>query len=271
MNQTTKYSQPETAQATEIEIHYKIAGGTETSWKLQYKLASANGWTNPEITLNTTPAYTITGLAAGTDYEVRVKAVCGSGNESDWAESVAFTTSTEPVETCNMPTNVTVADIDKQSITLTWDANGAEKWAVQYRKQGATVWTLGSNNITAATYTIGGLEEATVYEYQVQAICDGTTSEWTQVASQTTGIDSRLLESIKLYPNPASDYVEVRVSDNDVKMSRLEVYDVYGKLLNEVEVIDNPTRINVSSLSNGMYYVRVITENGVATKNFIKR
>ena len=247
------------------------AGGNETSWKLQYKLASANGWTNPEVTVNTTPSYTITGLTAGTDYEVRVKAVCGSGNESVWTSSASFTTLNEDQEPCNAPTNVTVTDFGKNSITITWDANGAEKWAAQYRKQGSTAWTMGSNNITSPTYTFSGLEEATVYEYQVQAVCDGTTSAWSQTGSHSTGIDSRLMNSLSLYPNPATNHVDVLVSDNDVTVSRLEVYDVYGKLLNEVEVVDNPTRIDVSSLASGVYFVKVITGEGVATKTFVKK
>ncbi|MBR6334403.1 MAG: T9SS type A sorting domain-containing protein, partial [Bacteroidales bacterium] len=30
-------------------------------------------------------------------------------------------------------------------------------------------------------------------------------------------------------------------------------------------------RINVSGLADGMYYVRVTTDSGVVTKNFVKR
>ncbi|MDY6347906.1 MAG: T9SS type A sorting domain-containing protein, partial [Bacteroidales bacterium] len=66
-------------------------------------------------------------------------------------------------------------------------------------------------------------------------------------------------------------HVDVLVSDNSVNVSRLEVYDVYGKLLNEVEVVDNPTRIDVSSLASGVYFVKVITGEGVATKTFVKK
>ncbi|MBR6175960.1 MAG: T9SS type A sorting domain-containing protein, partial [Bacteroidales bacterium] len=56
-----------------------------------------------------------------------------------------------------------------------------------------------------------------------------------------------------------------------LNVTMMEVYDVYGKLINTVNVIDNPTRINVSSLANGMYFVRVTTEAGSVTKTFVKR
>ena len=58
---------------------------------------------------------------------------------------------------------------------------------------------------------------------------------------------------------------------NNVQCLGVEVFDVFGKLINTVNVVDNPTRINVSGLANGMYFVRVTTEEGVVTKNFIKR
>jgi hypothetical protein len=61
----------------------------------------------------------------------------------------------------------------------------------------------------------------------------------------------------------------VRVDEFNV--TNMEVYDVYGKLINTVNVIDNPTRINVSNLAAGMYFVRVTTEQGVATKSFVKK
>ncbi|MBQ1819679.1 MAG: T9SS type A sorting domain-containing protein, partial [Bacteroidales bacterium] len=75
---------------------------------------------------------------------------------------------------------------------------------------------------------------------------------------------------VNLYPNPAKEYVDIRV-DGDLNVTMMEVYDVYGKLINTVNVIDNPTRINVSSLANGMYFVRVTTEKGMVTKTFVKR
>jgi hypothetical protein len=51
----------------------------------------------------------------------------------------------------------------------------------------------------------------------------------------------------------------------------MEVFDVYGKLINTVNVIDNLTRINVNGLADGMYFVRVTTDNGTVTKTFVKK
>ena len=86
----------------------------------------------------------------------------------------------------------------------------------------------------------------------------------------TTGIESWLENSVSLYPNPAKEYVDIRV-DGDLNVTAMEVYDVYGKLINTVNVVDNPTRINVSGLADGMYFVRVTTEKGRVTKSFFNK
>ena len=51
----------------------------------------------------------------------------------------------------------------------------------------------------------------------------------------------------------------------------LHVFDVYGKLLQIVPVTSEITTVNVSNLANGMYFVRVVTEEGMVTKTFVKK
>ena len=89
-----------------------------------------------------------------------------------------------------------------------------------------------------------------------------------------TGI-GRLLESVTVYPNPTKDYVNVQCTMNDVHCSGIEVIDMYGKVIyTVVETMCTsslPTRINVSNLAAGMYFVRVTTDQGTVTKTFVKR
>ena len=51
----------------------------------------------------------------------------------------------------------------------------------------------------------------------------------------------------------------------------VEVYDVFGKLIRTVNADGGLTRVNVSDLAPGMYFVRVATDKGAVTKQFVKR
>ena len=55
-----------------IDVQW-FANGVESSWKVEYKLPADTSWTS--VTVNASP-YTITGLSAGTAYNVRVGAIC---------------------------------------------------------------------------------------------------------------------------------------------------------------------------------------------------
>lgn len=65
------------------------AGGSESSWKVSYKLDTETDWQD-EVTVQQ-PTYLLNNLAANTAYNVYVKAVCTEDNESDATEA-NFTT-----------------------------------------------------------------------------------------------------------------------------------------------------------------------------------
>ena len=110
----------------------------------------------------------------------------------------------------------------------------------------------------------------------MQTFCiDSQTSEWSAslfVTTKSVGIDSWLENRVSLYPNPAKEYVDIRV-EGDVNVTAMEVYDVYGKVVHVADVCHTSpqTRIHVSGLADGMYFVRVTTEAGTVTKAFVKK
>ena len=144
-------------------------------------------------------------------------------------------------------------------------------WNIQYRPENGQ---LSSATSTTNSYTITGLTGNTAYQIQVQANCgDGNLSDWTPaITATTTGIGNWLENSVSLYPNPAKKVVNVQCTMNNVQLTgELSVFDVYGKLLQIVPITSEITPINVSSLANGMYFVRVTTEAGAVTKTFVKK
>jgi len=76
------------ATLTSIKISW-TAGGTETSWNIEYGVAGFTQGTGTTIVV-TNPFATITGLTSGTSYNVYVQANCGNGNQSTWTGHSPF-------------------------------------------------------------------------------------------------------------------------------------------------------------------------------------
>lgn len=73
------------------------------------------------------------------------------------------------------------------------------------------------------------------------------------------------LESIKIYPNPAKDILNVEIP-KEVKNFNFEIKDMSGRLISTHE---NETAINVSKLSSGVYLCTVKSEGETVTKKVI--
>jgi hypothetical protein len=132
----------------------------------------------------------------------------------------------------------------------------------------------GSVTGSAIGADLTGLTANTAYTFKAFITFAGGTVYGNEMSFTTevdsTGIESRLANSVTLYPNPANEYVEIRV-DGDMNVTAMEVYDVYGKLVCVPNATSPQTRINVSGLPAGTYFVRVTTEEGSVTKTFVKR
>ena len=180
---------------------------------------------------------------------------------------------------CAAPTNLAYAlDADDHtSVTLTWyhDDSPIVEWQLDYRQTTEDEWSTVTT--TDTTYTLTDLEPNVDYEAHVMAHCpNGLTSDASNTVifhTDNVGVQSWLAKSVTLYPNPATEMVNVVVSDANITITGLEVYNVYGQIVETFHgtSLQNRATINVSGLADGMYYVRVTTDNGVVTKNFVKR
>ena len=218
--------------------------------------------------------YNLANLTPNTGYTY--KAFITFNGTTVYGSEMTFTTLPEDTpEPCDVPTNLHTTDIQNEAIAIAWDANAnVSSWNIRYSTVGGS-WSTATSNTNS--YTITGLTGLTDYEIQVQANCgNGNLSEWSgSITAQTTnvGIEEHLLNSISLYPNPANDVVNVQCTMNNVQLEGIEVIDVYGKVVRTIAGTDNysPIRINVSGLANGMYFVRVTTDEGTVTKTFVKK
>ena len=89
----------------------------------------------------------------------------------------------------------------------------------------------------------------------------------TVIVSQTAtlGINNNALSIITMYPNPTSDFLNIK---SDQKISKIEIYDMSGKLVQTSKM--NNEKVSVSKLPKGNYLIKLQTENGVVNSKFIK-
>ncbi|RMA65785.1 T9SS type A sorting domain-containing protein [Ulvibacter antarcticus] len=79
------------------------------------------------------------------------------------------------------------------------------------------------------------------------------------------------LNAISMYPNPASDLIEIR-SPTNVWLLGADIYDTTGRLLmhSNLEEIGGYNTIDVSGLSSATYFVVLESSAGTITKQLIK-
>lgn len=232
---------------------------TESAWIVEYKLATASNWTaSPTLTTTT---YNITGLTAATNYVVRVKSVCDASNESDWSAEIPFTTLAGDVTTYTITATATGPGSITPSGTITVQ-EGTDITFSFTANEGATTQQLLVDNIETAIPTNN--------EYTFSSVVANHTIE--VVFAEETGIEEVDLDAtVLLFPNPATSHIEIRLSNDLLINSTLDIYDVYGRKIATQMMNNTSAKVDISGYSTGMYLVRISNDNGVVVKNFIKK
>jgi|GEM_PF-2392764 len=114
--------------STTIELTW-TAGGSETSWNIEY---DAEGFTQGDgltATATGTPTAILTDLVPAGTYDVYVQADCGNGDESEWEGPYTFTTPCVPVAINMFPWTENFDNTDLEALPCGWlanDVNGDE-------------------------------------------------------------------------------------------------------------------------------------------------
>jgi hypothetical protein len=83
------------------------------------------------------------------------------------------------------------------------------------------------------------------------------------------GIEGFDTQNIAIYPNPANNLIILDIP-NSIELKQIKVFDAMGRLV--LKEARNLAQIDVSSLTSGIFLVRIETESGgVLIAKFIKR
>lgn len=93
---------------------------------------------------------------------------------------------------------------------------------------------------------------------------DGSSNPCSLAAVQTITLE----EKISLYPNPSNDLITIETSINETH--EVQVIDLLGNVVQEITIENGKGKIDLSSLSNGIYKVKITREGTTISKSIVK-
>ncbi len=233
------------------KINWLFEEGVE-KYKIRYRPIATTTWTE----VFSRGAYRfLNGLSPMTNYEYQLKTVC-AGDNSIWSGSYQLTTLSDA---CDLAPTSTVTFVDVNSMLVNWESNPDDvKYKIKYRPIGGT-WIIETINSTSKTLV--GLSPATIYQYKIKTKCLSGWINWTAVATfETPDLPTNRLSDesqIIIFPNPSSGSIAVQ---NSPTVKAVNIYSLNGKLHQTVE--QNFTVIDIRNLSEGIYIIKLVLEDG---------
>lgn len=123
----------------------------------------------------------------------------------------------------------------------------------------AEVLSSGGSESTGSNYTIFGVLGETFVDYPVVGGNYETSIGFLYHAEgipvNTPGISSD--NTIRVFPNPTTEILNIEKYNSSIW--KIEIYNILG---NKVFECEYKNKINVSKLTNGLYFLRLIDDNG---------
>ncbi|MDR2972942.1 MAG: T9SS type A sorting domain-containing protein, partial [Bacteroidales bacterium] len=83
-------------------------------------------------------------------------------------------------------------------------------------------------------------------------------------------VSSEFEKSITIVPNPTTG--ELRVTSYELQVTGIEVFDIYGRAVStHYSLLTTYYSINIAHLPNGIYFVKIVTEQGEVVKKVVKQ
>jgi hypothetical protein len=237
---------------------------TAVSYEVNYRLVGASAWIEVTPSPVNATSIVLSGLQPSKEYEVRVRANCGSGNVSAYSVPVTFTT----VSGCQ-PATITQIQPAISSALVAWSVvPGATRYSISWRRDvTGAAWNTISVGLQNS-FTINGLDANTRYLVRVQTECSGILSPWTPESGFTTlpskqqAFSTRSLDNVTVYPNPSRGNFTLQLEAGEGEaIATIRIVDLTGRLVweNASEVTQglNMIPVQVANYVSGIYIVEL--------------
>jgi hypothetical protein len=207
------------------------------------------------------------------DYKIAVLDSCGNEGPKSSAHRTILMTTSLGFNQCNLQWNLYVG-------------NAVNQYQVWRDDNLTGVWTLLTQLSPASTTYIDNNWPATAawrYRIDVDWVTSCTPTAKTTAATvsttrsntkdnyRVTGLSQLDANNITLYPNPASELVNVNLNAN-AYINNINVIDATGRLVKTITSTNknNQVQINTSDLARGIYFIEVNTNAGIVRKSFVR-
>lgn len=214
---------------------------------------------------------TLTGLTAGSSYQLAVRAHCCQYDRvvGEYSDPISFDNICQPVSGLT-------AQRAGSDIILSWHRGSRNiNWLFAYGYEGFHPnQQLGFGTVQDTTVTVSGLEAGYIYTFRVRAQCgDGWNSGW------SADVDLDLLDVVDadaagvhfyLQPNPAAGRVLLGL-DGLQSLAHVSIFSLDGRQVMAFNTSEQRLSIDISQLAAGTYFVHLQTDKGVDVRKLIVR
>jgi Fibronectin type III domain/Beta-propeller repeat len=173
--------------SSQIKLSWSDPNRNETGYEVERSLSSTSGFTRITTTAPDATSFTSSGLAAGTRYYYRIRAVSKTSYSAYSNTANAVTGSAFSGGAPVAPSNLAAAGYSSSQINLSWRDNSTNETAFVVERAPASTGPFTQIGSTAASgYGSSGLAPSTTYWYRVRAYNSSGYSAYSNTASATT-------------------------------------------------------------------------------------
>ncbi|HCS19385.1 MAG TPA: hypothetical protein DIW47_02285 [Bacteroidetes bacterium] len=131
------------------------------------------------------------------------------------------------------------------------------------------IWDFGDNSATQTaasvshTYSVNDVFDVRLYTVDNNTCEDSATQ---QVTTDNVGLIDALISQVKLYPNPASSYLQV---ETGFDVQEVEIWNTAGQRIQAKVVNADQFELDLSGINPGAYLLKLKWEDQEATLRFI--
>lgn len=197
---------------------------------------------------------------------------CDLGSVFGQVEAYTVYVNSDVNPECQIPTDLTLGAVTFDSngahLPVSWTPGGNEtQWELSYVNTNDANDS-GSAIINNTPETILDLTAGQGYGVQVRSICDGTNSDWTEVAEMTLGVDDLVFTNFTYYPNPVRNQLTLQ---SGVLIENVEVYNLLGQKVIQVKPNTIEVHLETDYLQSAVYLMKVSINGSQKVFRIVKK